>query len=109
MKVATFFYSSNLAFRQVESSTFKELMKELRPTATRQGTRHCNRRIHTNYHQQQQRKSANFAFRWLVKLDEQSPLIASSICIGNAPFLLSADECGSEKKRLNTLQAVDRY
>lgn len=34
---------------------------------------------------------------------KNSPLIASSICMGNSPHLLSADECESEKKQRNIL------
>lgn len=109
LMVARYFFSSNTAFRQIESTAFINMINYLRP-----GYKPPSRKalsstlLETVYDEvetslQTELKSMSDTVGLTLCQDGWSslhsdPIIASSIHVGKNTFLLSSKDCGVEKK-----------
>lgn len=107
--VAKYFFSSNTAFRQIESPAFINMLNSLRP-GYKPPTRKVLAstlldKVHDEVEEslQTQLKSMSDTVGITLCQDGWSslhsdPIIASSIHVGKNTFLLSSKDCGVEKK-----------
>lgn len=109
--IAKFFYSANIAFRQIESQSFKNLVKELQTVSGYQPPSRdelANRlldEVHAEIESEVADSIKNQSSSKAIVLCQDGwssalnrPITASSICIAQKSFLLSAEESGAERK-----------